>query len=102
MKRRITLSIALGLAFCINAFAQETLRIGDTVEAKRGSEWVQGRVESIEGNRVKVRFGTGKYDFQIYETPTSALRAEGSAAREAGSGQLRDAFRSEAGRWGNL
>lgn len=107
MRRRIALAIALGASLTVlsllssraAAQGQLVLRVGDQVEARRGSEWVQGRVESIEGNRVKVRFGGGKYDFQIYETPTTIIRAPGSAANEARDIQLRNAFLHEAGKY---
>jgi hypothetical protein len=79
--------------------AQQSFRVGDTVEAKRGSEWVQGRIESADVSRIKVRFGNGKYDFQIYENPTSAIRAPGTAAREARDGQVHNAFRNDASKY---
>ncbi len=96
MQRTILLMFAV-MFLTANIFAQFTVRVGDRVEAQRESQWVEGKVESIEDNRIKVRFGNGKYDFQIYQSPTTLIRATGSAAKEASLNQLREAFQNDAG-----
>src|SRR5688572_16486088 len=95
MKKIIWLIFAFLMTFNLLA-AQETFQVGDAVEALRGSQWSQGRVESIENRRIKIRFGAGKYDFQIYEYPTSIVRKPGIAEREAKEDKLRWDFRAEA------
>ncbi len=96
MLKNLMIIFVLFMILGISTFAQQTFRVGDQVEAQRGSQWVRGRVESIEGNRMKVRFGSGKYDFQIYPYPTISVRAPGTAEREANADKLRWEFRAEA------
>ena len=110
MQRKIAFLIALALIALVpptastapfSVLAQETfrIRVGDQVEAQRGSQWYPGRVESIDGDRVKVRFGPAKYDFQIYQTPTTGIRAPGTGARAARDIELRNAFRNDASKY---
>ena len=68
MKRKTILSIALGLAFCVNAIAQETLRVGDEVEfscTRVSSGACGGRVEAVNGNSVKVKWGNMRDQFTM-------------------------------------
>lgn len=60
MKRRMTLSIAIGLTFFIGVFAQSSIQVGDTVEYRCncfGKEWISAKVEGVDGNTVRVRYG---------------------------------------------
>jgi hypothetical protein len=98
MKRSKALAIVLAV-FSISVQAQQVFRIGDAVEVQDGSNWLPGRIESVDNNIAKVRTGKGKYDFINIQLPTTRLRAPGSAARDAREGQMRDAFRGEAGKY---
>lgn len=83
------------------AFAQETLRVGDTVEYKCTCfgpfEWVKAKVEAVSGNKVRVRYGNGKYQADTVTNEPNTVRTPGGAARTAGANQLRDAFINDAG-----
>lgn len=74
MKSRIILSLAFGLAFCVNGFAQGTYRVGDQVECQcRGPQWMTGKVEAISGGQVKIRWGNMRDQFYI--VPADRVRA---------------------------
>jgi hypothetical protein len=77
---------------------QVPFRIGDLVEAQRGSQWYEGRVESIQGNIVKVRFGSGKYDFQNYDG-WAQIKSPGTAAQEAKNLQMWTSFSQDASKY---
>jgi len=74
----------------------ETLRVGDIVEAPGGR---QGRIESINGNSAKVRYGPGKYDFgnDLLEN----LKNPKAAALEREQDKQRKIFRVEADKYFN-
>ena len=99
MKLRIILLLAFGLAIPINNFAQETVRVGDKVEyycSCGGGQvrWQEARIEAVLGNKVKVRYGNGRYQVETVTYDPATIRAPGSAAKEAKNDQLQDAFRS--------
>lgn len=99
MKSRIILSLTFALAFSINAFAQDTLRVGDKVEyycACGGGQvhWQEARIEAVLGNKVKVRYGNGRYQVETVTYDPKIIRAPGSAAKEAKNDELQAAFRS--------
>jgi len=83
------------------AFAQETLRIGDTVEYKCTCfgpfEWVKAKVEAVNGNKVRVRYGGGKYQVDTVTNEPETVRSPGRAAQTSNQNQLRDAFSKDAG-----
>ena len=81
----------LALALAIFAQAQATaLRVGDEVVNGEGR---QGRIEAIDGNFAKVRWGSGKYDFNM--VPLSLLKSPKNAANETARKEQRRAFRDE-------
>lgn len=43
--------------------SKETFRVGDVVVSPMSPKGAEGRIESINGNSAKIRFGPGKYDF---------------------------------------
>ncbi|HKO35253.1 MAG TPA: hypothetical protein VJV21_02160 [Pyrinomonadaceae bacterium] len=100
MKSRIILSLTFALAFSINAFAQETLRVGDKVEyychcGGGQMHWQEARIEAVlGGNKVKVRYGNGRYQIDTVTNDPATIRAPGSAAKEAKSDELQNAFRA--------
>lgn len=68
MKPGITLTIALGLSFCIHSFAQSTVSVGEQVEfscTRVTSGWCSGRVEAVNGSAVKIRWGNMRDQFSI-------------------------------------
>ena len=93
--RQLIVALLLIASSFVVAQAQLVLRVGDVVEVAQGSSWVQGRVESISGSIVKVRTGPNKYDFTNFQVPTTQIRAVGSAAREAKTNDLHEAFRTD-------
>lgn len=108
MKRRIALTVALAVRMklvlllsivFVGAQAQQVFRVGDAVEVQEGSNWITGRIESVDNNIAKVRIGKGKYDFINVQLPTTRFRVPGSAAREARDVELRNAFRNDAGKF---
>ncbi|HYJ87469.1 MAG TPA: hypothetical protein VEW46_15520 [Pyrinomonadaceae bacterium] len=99
MKSRFILSLAFCLAFSINCFAQETVRVGDKVEyycSCGGGQvhWQEARIEAVLGNKVKVRYGNGRYQVDTVTYDPATIRAPGSAAKEAKNDELQAAFRS--------
>lgn len=74
--------------------AQGTFSVGDMVEIPGGS---QGRIESINGNSAKIRFGPGKYDFK-YELLEN-LKSPKAAGLERDQDKQRKEFRVEAARF---
>lgn len=101
MKSRIILSLAFALAFAINAFAQESVRVGDTVEyychcGGGQMHWQEARIEAVMGNKVKVRYGNGRYQVDTVTYDPKRIRTPGSAAKEAKSDELQNAFRAAA------
>jgi hypothetical protein len=85
--------------FTIGAQAQQVFHIGDAVEVQDGSNWIPGRIESVDNNIAKVRIGKGKYDFINVQLPTTRFRVPGSAANEARDIQRQNAFFNEAGKY---
>jgi hypothetical protein len=82
MISRIIFSLALALAFSINGFAQGTFRVGDTVEYRCncfGKEWVRAKVEAVEGNTVRVRWGNVRNQVATVINAPDAVRAVGGA-----------------------
>ena len=61
------------------AFAQETLRVGDTVETTDGR---QCRVESITGRSAKVRCGPNRSDIRVYSFQSLISPRTAAARRE--------------------
>jgi len=102
MKTTILQMISLTLllsAFTVTAQGQQVFHVGDAVEVQDGSNWIPGRIESVENNIAKVRIGKGKYDFINIQLPTTRFRVPGSAAREARDVELRNTFRQDAGKY---
>jgi len=93
VKRGLILVFVLVLS--VGAQAQQVFQIGDAIELQDGSRWVPGVIESVNNNIAKVRIGPGKYDFINVQLPTTRFRPRGSAAKEAGDVELRNAFRNE-------
>lgn len=93
MKRTL---LFLSLLFLVSApaLAQETFRVGDLVEVPGGS---QGRIESINGNSAKIKFGPGKYDFK-YDLLEN-LKSPKAAGLEREQDDQRKSFRVEAQRF---
>jgi len=83
------------VVMAVPAFAQETtFRVGDMVESPGGT---QGRIESINGNSAKIRFGPGKYDFK-YDLLAN-LKSPGAVGLEREQEEQRKAFRVEANKY---
>lgn len=77
MKRKIILSIALGLAFFISASAQETIRVGDTVEYRCNcfeKEWVRAGVEAVQGNMIRIRWGNTRDQVGTFPLSSDKIR----------------------------
>ena len=70
---------------------KETFRVGDVVVNEGGRE---GTIEAINGNSAKVRYGNGKYNFQM--ELLASLRNPKTAASEAEQEKQRKIFRVEA------
>ncbi|HLM02624.1 MAG TPA: hypothetical protein VK400_16340 [Pyrinomonadaceae bacterium] len=70
---------------------KEAFRVGDAVVSSFGQP---GRIEAINGNYARVRYGNGKYDFKMEEL--ASLRSPHAAAREAEQEKMRKIFRVEA------
>ncbi|HEY5839820.1 MAG TPA: hypothetical protein VIT19_12345 [Pyrinomonadaceae bacterium] len=82
MKSRIILSLTFVLAFSINGFAQWTFRVGDTVEYRCncfGKEWVRAKVEAIEGNTIRVRYGNVRNQAATVAIASGDVRSVGGA-----------------------
>jgi hypothetical protein len=94
MRRMIVASIAL-LVLSLTVQAQQVFRVGDAVEVQDGSNWIPGRIESVDNNIAKVRIGPRKYDYINVQLPTTRFRVPGSAAKEAKEIEVRNAFRNE-------
>jgi hypothetical protein len=77
------------------AHAQAVFHIGDAIEVQDGSNWIPGRIESVDNNIARVRIGKGKYDYINVQLPTTRFRIPGSAANEAKDVERRNAFRHE-------
>jgi hypothetical protein len=88
------LFLLLLVVLAVPAFAQEAFRVGDMVEIPGGS---QGRIESINGNSAKIKFGPGKYDFK-YDLLVN-LKSPKAAGMEREQDQQRKDFRVEAARF---
>lgn len=70
------------LLLSISAFAQGTFRVGDTVEYRCncfGKEWVRAKVEAVEGNTVRVRWGNVRNQVATVINAPDTVRAVGSA-----------------------
>jgi hypothetical protein len=96
--RKITLLILAVFLLTANAIAQETLRVGDVVEYKCncfGQEWVSAKVEAVEGNTVRVRYGNVRNQVATVTIASGTVRAlpKPESARDI---QLREAFRADA------
>ena len=78
----------------VAAIPRETFQVGDTVESPGGK---QGRIESINGNSAKVKYGPGKYDFG-YDLLEN-LKSPKAAATEREQEKQRTIFRVEANRF---
>lgn len=98
MRRKIAVLIALFL-LSLAVQAQQVFRVGDAVEVQDGSNWIPGRIESVDNNIAKVRIGPRKYDYINVQLPTTRFRAPGNAARDARDVELRNAFRNEASKY---
>jgi len=60
--------------------ASESFRVGDTVVSPSSPKGAPGRIESINGNSAKIRFGPGKYEF-LYDLLAN-LKSPRAAAAE--------------------
>jgi hypothetical protein len=98
LPRILRLALLISL-FAVGAEAQQVFHVGDAVEVQDGSNWIQGRIESVDNNIAKVRIGKGKYDFINVQLPTTRFRTSGSAANEARDIQRQNAFFNEAGKY---
>jgi len=78
----------------VAASPTETFQVGDLVESPGGK---QGRIESINGNSAKVKYGPGKYDFG-YDLLEN-LKSPKAAATEREQEKQRQIFRVEANRF---
>ena len=78
----------------VAAIPKELFQVGDTVESPGGK---QGRIESINGNSAKVKYGPGKYDFG-YDLLEN-LKSPKAAATEREQEKQRTIFRVEANRF---
>ena len=83
------------VVMALPAFAQETFRVGDTVRISEG----QGRIETINGNTAKVRFGPGKYDWKYYSL--KELEELKTAPQTEAQNKQRWAFHTDAARYRN-
>ena len=92
--KRTLLFLLLLVVMAVPAFAQEVFRVGDMVEIPGGS---QGRIESINGNSAKIKFGPGKYDFK-YDLLAN-LKSPKAAGMEREQENQRKSFRVEAARF---
>src|SRR5687767_15146007 len=82
MISRIIFSLALALAFSINGFAQGTFRVGDTVEYRCncfGKEWVRAKIEAIDGNTIRVRYGNVRNQAATVAIASGDVRSVGGA-----------------------
>jgi hypothetical protein len=98
MKRSVILTIML-MGLSIGAQAQQVFHVGDAIEVQDGSNWIPGRIESVDNNIARVRIGKGKYDYINVQLPTTRFRAVNSAAQEARDVQRQNAFFNEAGKY---
>jgi uncharacterized protein YkvS len=78
----------------VAASPRETFQVGDLVESPGGK---QGRIESINGNSAKVKYGPGKYEFG-YDLLEN-LKSPKAAATEREQEKQRQIFRVEANRF---
>ncbi len=69
--------------------SMETFRVGDTVVSPSSPKGVPGRIEAINGNSAKIRFGPGKYEF-LYDLLANLKSPRAAAAeRDQQKGELR-------------
>lgn len=81
--------------------SKETFRVGDTVVSPMSPKGAQGRIESINGNSAKIRFGPGKYDFNYdllenLKSPKSAALERDQEQEELRQKPIRAQFEDEA------
>lgn len=76
--------------------SKEVFKVGDTVIASNAPNGIPGRIESINGNWAKVRYGPGNYDF--VNAPLSGLigpRAVAAARQNAAQEQIQKPMRAQ-------
>jgi hypothetical protein len=66
--------------------SKETFRVGDTVVSPSAPKGSEGRIESINGNSAKIRFGPGKYDF-VYDLLENLKSPRAAAVEREGEQQ---------------
>ena len=90
--RKLMFAAMLTLALAVFAMAQtETLRVGDAVVNNEGRE---GKIEAIDGDMAKVRWGSGSYNFNMI--PLSILKSPKKAANDAAQKERGLAFFADA------
>lgn len=91
MKQKIAILIAIVMGAFVSAYSQEGLRVGDTVEfscTRMTSGWCSGRVEGVNGNNVRIKWGNMRDQFSVVSrdqirVPAKPDSAETTAFKEA-------------------
>lgn len=102
MKKNILMLFFI-FSFAGTVIAQENFKVGDEVELNCNcfgrQEWVQGKIESISGNIIKVRYGNLKNQFQNVVSGSNLIRTKDQTIQNANDTELRNQFRTEAGKY---
>lgn len=72
------------------AMAQDTFRVGDMVEYRCncfGREWVRAKVEAVDGNTVRVRWGNVRNQVATVTIASGEVRAVGSSQNTSNANQ---------------
>lgn len=87
-------------------FAQESFRVGEEVEVHctclGPMAWVRGRVEEVTGGNVRVRYGTGKYQFTTVPNSPQTIVRPGARQAAATDNALKNQFFQEASRFRDI
>lgn len=80
--------------------SKETFRVGDMVFSPLSPKGAPGRIESVNGNSAKIRFGPGKYDFHYdlldnLKSPKAAARERDQQQEELRQKPMRAQFEDE-------
>lgn len=79
MQKMISSAFAamLALIFCLSAFGQGAFRVGEEVEYKcsRSTGWCGGKIEAIDGNMIRVRWGNMRNQADTVKNTQEFIRA---------------------------
>ena len=97
--KKIFLILSIAILFSLAIFAQQTYKVGDSIEFECNcfgpTEWVKGTVEEVQGNAYRIRYGKGRNAYRN-GIETGSIRKIGAGVETAKQNDLRQQFLKEA------